>query len=72
MQLVVYVNFPRGPTAERHTAGPETLEKQGRKSRGKDSLGKLWALFLTFARPNEKNHPKSALQSLGINKFLID
>ena len=49
--------------------GPETLEPQDRKIRGKDSLKNSREIFLKFARPQEKTQPESALQNLGINKW---
>ena len=45
--------------------GAEILEKQGRKIRHQNSLRNSPAIFLIFAGPKQKIHPKSALQNLG-------
>ena len=54
--------FGRGSWA----CGPETLEKQGRELRYRNSLRNSLAIFQIFARPTLKIHPTSALQNLGV------
>ena len=64
MPTILDVNFGR-----EFLGWPETLEKQGRKIRHQNSLRDSSAIFLKFAGPKQKIHPKSALHNVGTNKL---